>query len=237
MPGGSKYKVDQLPVRYQVSPRSRFDERIAASLAPGGLVLDVGGGRNPCVSSAQRPVGCIYAGLDISSAELAAAPPGSYDEMWVGRVEEYRPELEGRFDLVVSWQVLEHVRNMAESLANIRRYLRPGGTFIAQLSGRFSVFAALNALIPQRPAIWVMERLLDRPPDSVFPAYYNRCWQSALLRLGGSWASFEVVPIHCSAIYFNFSKRLQRAYLAYEDWIAAHELHNLAGHYLIVGVR
>ena len=237
MPSGSKYKVDRLPARYEESPREIFDARIAAALSPGGVVLDVGGGRNPCVPPDGRPKDCVYAGLDASVDELQAAPPGSYDEVWPGSVEVFRPELENRFDLVVSWQVLEHVRDMSASVANIRRYLRPGGRFVAQLSGRFAVFAAVNALVPRRPAVWAMEKLLDRAPGSVFPAFYNRCWKSALVRVGDDWELFDVSPIFCSAIYFNFSKGLQRAYLAYEDWIASHGKDNLAPHYLITGVR
>lgn len=235
--GGSPYKVKQLPARYEESPRDTFDARIAEALRPGVAVLDVGGGRNPCVSLGKRPQRCLYVGLDASIDELQAAPPESYGEILAGNVEVYRPELENRFDLIVSWQVLEHVRSMSASLANIRRYLRPGGTFVAQLSGRFAVYAALNAVVPRRSGMWAMKKLLHRNPETVFPAYYDRCWHSALVRLGTDWESFDVKPIYCSAIYFNFSKSLQRAYLMYENWTASHRLDNLAPHYLIVGDR
>ena len=234
---GSLYRVKRLPPRYEDSPRDTFDARIAEALKPGGAVLDIGGGRNPCVSPSKRPQLCLYVGLDASLDELQAAPSESYDEIFAGNVEVYRPELENRFDVVVSWQVLEHVRSMSASLANIRRYLRPGGTFVAQLSGRFAVYAALNAVVPRRSGVWAMKKLLHRNPETVFPAYYDQCWHSALVRLGTDWESFDVQSVYCSAIYFNFSKSLQRAYLMYENWTASHRLDNLAPHYLIVGVR
>ncbi len=231
------YRVRELPARYHEPWRGAFDQRFVGALVPGVRILDMGAGRSPCIEPRDRPPQANYVGLDLSAEELDAAPPGSYDEAWCGAIEDHRVELDGRFDLVISWQVLEHVRSLPDSLANIRRYLRPGGLFVAQLSGRFSVTSVLNALIPRRPAVWAMEKLLGRHPETVFPAPYDHCWHSALVRLGEGWGSFDVRPRYCNAIYFNFSRPLQQGYLAFENALAARHLDNLAPHYLITGVR
>lgn len=232
-----EYKVQPLPARYYQPWRGAFDERFSSLLRPGVAILDVGAGRTPCIAPADRPSGCTYAGIDRSAEEIQAAPSGSYDEAVCSAIEDHRPELDDRFDLVISWQVLEHVASLADSLANIYRYLRPGGLFVAQLSGRYAVTSVLNVLIPRRPAVWAMEKLLARSPKTVFPAPYDQCWHGALVRLGQGWASFEITPRYCNAIYFNFSRHLQKAYLTFENVLESRGIANLAPHYLITAVR
>ena len=74
-----------LPSRYDVAAwRGEFDRRIEPYLVTGVTILDVGAGRRPTIPPANRPAGCRYIGLDLSAAELAEAPMGSYDETWVG---------------------------------------------------------------------------------------------------------------------------------------------------------
>ncbi len=43
--------------------------------------------------------------------------------------EEHHAELEGRFDLIVARDILEHVIDIGVVLRNVRQYLRPGGLF------------------------------------------------------------------------------------------------------------
>jgi len=115
--------------------------------ASGRRVLDIGSGRRPAVPPAQRPRGCEYVGLDLSAAELAAAAPGAYDETIEADVSELLPSQSERFDLIVGWQVLEHVDRLDRCLENLRSYLRPGGSLVSMLSGRNSGFAAVNLAV------------------------------------------------------------------------------------------
>ncbi len=120
-------------------------------------ILDVGSGRLPCRTPDLRPSDCHYVGLDISAAELAAAESGSYDECVVADIAGPRDqELVGRFDLVVSFQVLEHVRPLDRALDNMHAYLRPGGRLVAQMSGTFAPFSLLGKVMPQRPKVWLL---------------------------------------------------------------------------------
>jgi SAM-dependent methyltransferase len=223
--------------RYEGRWKQPFVDRVRGSLRPGMAILDVGSGRHPAIPREDLPAGCFYAGLDISATELERAPSGAYDEIWVADVTQRLPELEGRFDLVVSFQVLEHVRPLDAALENCRAYLKPGGRFIAQLSGLFSVFALLNKLIPHRLAVLVLTRLVGRPQGSVFPAHYDRCWDRPLRRLMRPWSRAEVVPRYTGAMYFTFSKLLQRLYLVYEDWTLRVGQRDLATHYIIDAIR
>ena len=105
-------------------------------MRPGMSVLDLGSGKMPALNPDCRPAGLNYVGLDITAGELARAPSGSYDETVVSDVLEFRPELEGRFDLALSLFLFEHVEPLNAAIENVRRYLRPGGRLIAQLAGR-----------------------------------------------------------------------------------------------------
>lgn len=211
-----------------------FREQVHAALQPGQVVLDVGSGREVTVPPAERPDGGRYVGLDVSSGELGAAPAGSYDETVTGDVTTFIPGLEGRFDLALSYQVFEHVRPLPVALDHIRRYLKPGGRMVAQLSGTFSVFGLLNRVIPPRLGMKAMERFLNRDPESVFPAFYDRCWHSALERALERWESVEIIPLYTGAGYLGFARPLQALYLGFEDLAWRADWRNLASYYIIV---
>jgi len=196
--------------------------------------LDLGAGRSPIFTPAERPADVAYVGLDISKSELQAAPPGSYDEVVVGDATERISELENRFNLVVSWQVLEHVASLSDAIENLYAYLRPGGYAIASLSGRYSIFALLNLLLPQRVGHTIVARAMRRDPDTVFPAHYDRCYRSALESLvADSWSEVEIENVWCGAVYFRFMRPLQAAYVLYEEWAYLTNRGNLATHYFL----
>ncbi len=227
----------RLPPRYAADAGPGFHHRVRSALRPGIAILDVGAGRAPCVSPADRPPGCTYVGLDISERELLRAPPGSYDETVVADASELMPELAGRFELIVSWFAFEHIAPLPAGVSNIREYLAPRGRLISNLSGAFSIASILNRLLPERAASRLVTRLLARDPGSVFPARYDHCWHSALERLfARGWAHSEIIPIYLGARYFQFSRLLSAVYLCYEEWAFQTGRRNLAPYYLVDAV-
>ncbi len=220
--------------RYREDWIAPFRTAIQSELRPRSVVIDVGGGRNPAVSRADLPPGAVYIGIDLSERELLSAPPGSYDRSIVADVKDHQPELEGCADLVVSWAVLEHVAPLEVAISNIHSYLRPGGLFVAQLSGGRSAFAMINRAIPHWLAKTMMKRLLQRDPATVFPAPYDRCTYSALVPTLANWSAVRVIPRYRGAGYFRFLSPLQAVYLHYEDMIVRGQHHDLATHYLVL---
>jgi SAM-dependent methyltransferase len=212
-----------------------FWQRLRPHLVAGARILDIGSGRRPTVPKDLRPAGGTYDGLDLSINELENAPPGSYDRMFASDICDRLPELQNKYDLAVSWQVLEHVRPLSRALENTRGYLRPGGTFIAQLSGTFAPFALLNQLIPHSLARPLLRVVMRRDSEGVFPAHYDRCWYSALRRSMAEWQECEILPLYRGAEYFKFARPLMAVCLAYEEWARAHP--NLAGTYIIRAVK
>ena len=229
--------VPALPGRYLLPWRAPFDERVRPALGPGARILDVGSGSNPSIVRAVRPVPCHYVGLDLSAAELNLAPAGSYDEFIESDISLFHPALVGKFDIVVSWQVLEHVRYLDRALENIRAYLRPGGKLVALFSGRFSIFAMLNLAIRTSLSARIMRKLHKRDPKTVFPAYYHRCWHRALVTTFANWKEVEIVDLYRGANYFRFSRLAQSLYLGYEDWICKRQYSDLATHYLVDAIK
>jgi SAM-dependent methyltransferase len=226
---------DQLPPRYETDFwDARFNERLSSLLAPGQRILDVGAGARPTIAEPDRPAGCHYTGLDISRSEMEKAPIGSYDAVVVGDITRPMPELSAQFDLVLSWLVLEHVRPLDVAFDNLRSYLRPGGVFLAQLSGAFSLHALLNRLLPSALSRRILKRIQNREPDTVFRAHYDRGWYTALDRcFDRGWQRAEITPLFTGAGYLDFSPALRAIYISYEEIAYRANLRNLAAYYLV----
>ncbi|HTU14860.1 MAG TPA: class I SAM-dependent methyltransferase [Solirubrobacterales bacterium] len=228
-----------LPPRYSAPWRGPFDDPITERLTPGCAVLDIGSGRHPAIRPDDRPESVRYVGLDLSRDELDAAGEAAYTETVAADATSLRPELTGRFDLVISWQVLEHVRDLEATVGNIREYLKPGGLFVALFSGSWSAFGVINRVLPDRIGSKLVDRAMKRTERNipVFPAHYDRCSQRALVPLFAEWDRARIEPLYNGAGYFAFAPPLQRVYLAYENLIERRRVANLATHYLVVAER
>jgi SAM-dependent methyltransferase len=228
----------RLPPRYRYRMQDVLLERLTPQLSvPGIRILDVGAGRSPTVAPQDRPPGCHYIGLDISGEELGAAGAGAYDEIHVGDVAAASLPFTEQFDVIVSWQVLEHVGSVSGAFTNLYAALRPGGVLLAQLSGSFALFSLIARFTPHRLRVRAMAHFLDHPEELKFPVRYNRCYASALERILSHWTSVELVQFYRGATYFSMFRPLQLAYLKYEDAIAARDMADLATHYLVVATR
>lgn len=219
--------------RYAQYWGTEFWDRVNRSFRSPMHVLDVGGGRRPTIAPEKRPPGVQYVGLDPVASELALAPPDSYDETVPVQAEDYVPRLAGRFDLVVAWQVLEHVRDLRQAVANFHAYLKPGGTIAAQLSGRNAAYAIANRVLPSELARVLVARLRRRPLETVFPAYYDHCDERGLRAAFSGWRELEVIPLWRGADYFERFPPLCAAYLRYEDIAVARGWNGLATHYMV----
>jgi len=228
-----------LPPRYSVPWRKAFDDPIRERLAPGVAVLDIGSGRHPAIKPEDRPANVRYVGLDLSSEELDAAGEGAYTETITADATDPVLALAGQFDLVISWQVLEHVPDLEATITNIRNYLKPGGRFVALFSGSWSAFGVINRLLPDRIGSKIVDRTMKRTENNVpvFPAYYDRCSYAKIVPMLDGWASARITALYNGARYFRFLPPLQRVYIKYENWTESSGKKNLATHYLVVAER
>lgn len=211
--------------------KARFVEVLGPMLRPGMRILDVGAGRDPTIPLGARPAGVRYLGLDEEAAELELAAD-AYDEIIVGDITRHDPSLDERFDLIVSWQVFEHVRSPAAAYANIHRYLAPGGWYGGRLTGRHALFAVLNRLLPHRLTRHLLTRLVGRKPDSVFRAFYHDATLGRLRDIFGRWAHHEIWPDYDGREYFRFSWPTRVAYEQYLRLTRSHPA--LASYYTVL---
>lgn len=226
----------QLPDRYRIPWRGPFNDAAKAFFSDGMTVLDVGSGREPSFSPDVRPEGTVYVGADISAAELERAGD-VYDGAVVSDIRTYDKRLDCGFDLAVSFQVLEHIKPLANAIDNIHSYLRPGGTFVTQLSGGLAVFALLNRIVPAPVAKQAMYLLLDRPKDSVFPATYDKCTKNGLEKLFSDWSEVKIEPRWIGGNYFRFARPIESLYLRYEEWAIRREFVNLAPFFVVTATK
>jgi hypothetical protein len=228
-----------LPERYRVEWEQPFNDAVTRSMRDGSRVLDIGSGRNPTVLPADRPPNTHYVGLDMSADELDAAGAGAYDQVRVADVGRLQDDFVGRFDLAVSWQVLEHVEDLGATMVCIRSYLAEGGKFIAMFSGSRSAFALINRIVPSGLGAPIVTRVMNRSPERnpVFPAYYDRCTASSLQHLLADWSDVHVQPFYRGAGYFQFSSALMKAYLRAENYLERSGRPDTATHYLLIASR
>jgi SAM-dependent methyltransferase len=233
----ARVAAGELPPRYAEPWARPFFAATQPALTPGAAILDVGSGRRPALPPEERPAGCTYVGLDVSGAELAAAGEDAYDETVVNDISRRQDDLKERFDLVLSWQVLEHVPSLEDALENMHGYLRPGGRMVAHLSGSLAAFSLLGRVLPHPVSSRLMQRLLGAAPEEKFPTRYDRCRATKLRPLLARWSEHGIVPRYKGGGYFRFSRPLERTYLAYENWAERSGRPDLATHYVIWAVK
>ena len=119
------------PARFGYMRRVIVEE---LGLAPAGLqVLDIGCGGGLLAEEFAR-LGCNVTGVDPSEESLAAARTHAAGQgLAIGyqrALGEALPFGEASFDVVYCCDVLEHVHDLPQVIAETARVLRPGGTYL-----------------------------------------------------------------------------------------------------------
>ena len=96
-------------------------------------------------------------GIDLSEKQLALNP--SLDERILGDIQTYDYE-PNSFDVVVCWNVLEHVREPEEALRRFFRAIKPGGIAVLACPNPRSVKGLVTRLTPHRFHVWFYRRIL-----------------------------------------------------------------------------
>ncbi|HZK67140.1 MAG TPA: methyltransferase domain-containing protein [Chloroflexota bacterium] len=133
----------------QVTPaRLAYLRRVAGALE-GARVLDLGCGGGMLAEPLAR-AGARLTGIDVSFNALAAARDHARQSaLGIGYLRSLGEELpfrDGAFDLVVAFDVLEHLEDLPMAMEEIGRVLRPGGRFVYDTMNR--------TLLCRVPVVW-----------------------------------------------------------------------------------
>tara|TARA_B110000305_G_scaffold87237_1_gene98347 strand:+ start:53 stop:811 length:759 start_codon:yes stop_codon:yes gene_type:complete len=161
-------------------------------------VLEVGGIDRPFL---EKGAGFDYVGMDI---EHRPKCDEVYDRFFVQSIEE---PLSGKYDLIISRMVLEHVPDNEKTWSVMYEALKPGGKAIHIFPSGLHPYSLATRLVGNK-----LQRKLIRlyRPNAVevtgYPAFYNRCSPRALRKTleRMAYGSIEIRTNYSAAEYFNF---------------------------------
>ncbi len=108
-------------------------------------------------------------GIDVSAKQLERNQ--GLHERILGDIQTF-PLAEQSFDLIICWDVLEHLDDPVKALRNFFRAVRPGGLIILAFPNLYSVKGLITKLTPYPVHLWYYTHLLhvqnaganDTPP-------------------------------------------------------------------------
>jgi SAM-dependent methyltransferase len=155
-------------------------------------VLDAGAGR---ALRLKFPANVRLTGIDISETALAAHT--ALSERIVGDLQTY-PLAPEAFDVIVCWDVLEHIDDPVSALLNMSRALATGGLLVIGAPNVWSPKGLLAKLTPHRFHVFAYRRLLHVPhagePGHVpFPTYLRLAMSPGRLIKRSAGLGLEVV--------------------------------------------
>ena len=180
-PEALKVIRDMLPDNHRDSAYRRYKD-IVTALAANRRLLEIGAGRRPLLTAEEIAQQAIrYTANDIVAGELERIP-FPVDKAVFDSCGEVPAGLAGRFDVICSKMVQEHVSDGRRFYSNIRRLLSDGGVALNFHPTLYSPPFLINRAFPEQVTRTVLqffkpERGSDGAPK--FPATYELCYSSA----------------------------------------------------------
>ncbi|HEX4738073.1 MAG TPA: methyltransferase domain-containing protein [Allosphingosinicella sp.] len=183
-----------------------FFTQIAALLRPTDVVLDFGAGRGEFMTQDPVPYRRWLQNLrgrarhvDGCDVDPAVLVNSTLDEAKVIRPGEPLPYEDGRFDLVVSRYVFEHVSDPEWAARELLRVTKPGGWICAYTPNKWGYVALAARLVPNALHKRMLRRIQPhREEQDVFPTAYRLNRPSQIRRHFGSEA--EIYYYSTSAV-------------------------------------
>jgi SAM-dependent methyltransferase len=175
--------VRSVDVNANQKQRARLESFLADKLpiARPLKVLEAGCG---ATSNVTFPDESIVIGIDQSEKQLRRNTHLQHKILGDLQTYEFRPE---SFDVVVCWNVLEHVSDVPAVLSRISSSLAPGGLVIVASPNLWSIKGLVTRLTPHSFHVWFYRRILNRPSAGIgdvapFPTVLSRAMSPGELR-------------------------------------------------------
>lgn len=186
--------------RRHFDPKARTSLSVLAALvAPGSLVLDLGTGSGALGHHLHETARCAVDGVTLSADEQATARPW-YDRLELLDLEDpswMQSFAERRYDAIVCADVLEHLREPERVLQACRTLLRPDGRLLVSIPN--VAYAGMTVALMHGDWKYGPEGLLD----STHLRFYTRRSFTRLLEAEG-WHVERVEAIDHSWYYTEF---------------------------------
>lgn len=166
-----------------------FRQRILNALSPESVVLDLGAGAGVVRQMDFKGHAARICGLDL---DPRVEQNSMLDE---GKVADaaHIPYPDGSFDLVFADNVLEHLPEPAAVFAEVRRVLKPGGTFLFKTPNKWHYMPLVARFTPHR-FHQLVNRKRGRADADTFPTRYLANSRGAILALAKA-SGLEVVRV------------------------------------------
>ncbi|HET7419438.1 MAG TPA: methyltransferase domain-containing protein [Candidatus Dormibacteraeota bacterium] len=166
------------------SSGDQLEAIVRSHVTPSSRVLDLGCGRGGVVELIWRDVR-FAAGIDPDAPSLASHRAAGMPV--VRGVGETLPFVDSSFDLIVSLWVLEHLRDPAATLREVRRVLAPGGHFVFVTPNLRNPLMLANRIGKALPALQrrLVPRVYGRDEADTFPVQYRANTVDAVRALAG----------------------------------------------------
>ena len=185
---------------------SQFHSLCEKHIPPRSKILEIGAGPTNQTSKFLSQIGELH-GVDIDPDVSANSALRT-----TNRIEnDHYPFLDHSFDACVSNYVLEHVEYPDAHLAEVKRVLKPGGTYVFRTPNRYHYVAIISSHTPLWFHRLIANRLRNLPRDAhdPYPTFYRfndeRKMTAAAKQIGMEIVEFHLVEKEPS---YGMSSRL-----------------------------
>jgi len=209
----------------------------------GDLILDLGCGFGGRTLAFQEQLGgtCIGADIDprasIAGSQLAESM-GTRACLFATAVAEFLPFADDSFDLVLCYDVMEHVQDLTKTLAEIYRVLKPKGVLLtvfppyfhpqgSHLEGYVSRTPYAHLFFPSRILLQAIDELITERGDGYRPQPLRP--GDRLYSLNGTTirsfrhilesSNFEILRLEFLPLLNRMIRKYNRLKMGYYSWI------------------
>lgn len=128
------------------------------------------------------------------------------------------PFRDGRFDVIISMSVLEHLSDPNLVFQELSRILKPNGIVVFQTPNKYDYVSLVARLTPFWFHRWALSGLLGRKEEDTFPTYFraNTLQKMRSLLHDSGFSALNISLINQYPAYLMFSPVLFRLGIVYE---------------------
>ena len=194
-------------------------------------ILEVGGVDRPLL---RKNINYKYVGIDIDNNIKCL---NIYDEYLVKSIEE---PIGREFDLIISFTLLEHIKNNRKSLNNIYNSLVEGAATYHYVPSKNHPYSIVLRIVGPKLQRLLIKHLRSYAADVTgYPTYFNLCTPSQMKNemeeIG--FKEVKVIPYYKAGDYFSFFVPAYMMVTIYENIIEKMHLSELSSGFLISGIK